>query len=142
MASTLTEPEGEETKDQRPLAVTATPNGSPGTRDIVTSLAGSCAPCPVAVLHPGLPRATVRALDAGVACGSGTAEDGRGEALGPVLAGPAEQADSASAAVTAASRHEILTHSTVARPGAQRSLSERAATTKPQRRMSEGGPGR
>src|SRR5262252_8670681 len=91
LASTLTSPrpgpgpKGAETKDQRPSAVTATPNGSPGTRDSVTSAAGSRGPGAVAVLQPGLPRAVVRAEDAGIASGAG--RDG-GEAVGPVSAGP------------------------------------------------------
>jgi hypothetical protein len=69
------------------------------------------------MLQPGLPRAVVRALDAGMVGGSATKEDCRGEAVGPGFAGLAEQAVSASAAATAASRHGILTYSTVSRPG-------------------------
>src|SRR6516162_9403889 len=46
---------GDETNDQRPSAVTATPNGSPETEDIRTSAAGSRGPPAVLVLHPGLP---------------------------------------------------------------------------------------
>src|SRR5690242_4402767 len=48
------EPAGEETKDQRPSAVTATPNGSPGSADSFTSAAGNRAPRAVAVLQPGV----------------------------------------------------------------------------------------
>ena len=73
LASTLTSPppgpDGDETKDQRLSAVRVTPNGSPGTRDIVTSAAGRRGPCAVAVLQRGLPLATVSAVDAGMLWG-------------------------------------------------------------------------
>jgi hypothetical protein len=67
------------------------------------------------VLQRGLPLVAVTTLDAGLFCGSATGEAGRGEAVGLVFAGLDEQAVSASAAATAASRHKTLTPSTVAR---------------------------
>jgi len=47
-------PTGNETKDQRPPAVTAAPNGSPGTGDNWVSPAGSWRADAVAALQPGV----------------------------------------------------------------------------------------
>ena len=92
-----------DTKDQRPSAVTATPNGSPGTDDSRASPAGSCRPGALAALQPGAATLdTTGLVDAdravGAACG--------------VLEVQAVTA-SASAATAMAGRPESLTDPTL-----------------------------
>ena len=86
------EADGEETKDQRPSAVTATPNEFPWTGMNRTSAAGSFGAAAVAVPQP--------------TPGTGA---GPAVAAGLVLAVPAVHAASASAAVPATRRHDALT---------------------------------
>src|SRR4029077_14674140 len=93
-----------DTKDQRPSAVTATPNGSPGTGDSRASPAGSCRPGALAALQPG-----AATLDT-----TGLADTGRG--AGEARGALAVQAVSASvtAATARAGRPESLTGPTLA----------------------------
>src|SRR5215472_6448662 len=60
-----------DTKDQRPSAVTATPNGSPGTDASRVSPAGSCRPGALAALQPGTATLdTTRLVDSGRGAGA------------------------------------------------------------------------
>jgi hypothetical protein len=108
-ANTLTAPPlpagSNDTKDHRPSAVTATPNGFPGTGDSRASPAGSCGPGALAVLQPG-----TATLDT---TGPADAEWGV-SAAGGVLEVQATSA-SARAATAMAGRPESLTHPTLAR---------------------------
>lgn len=114
---------GSETRDQCPSAVTATPNGSPGTGDSRVSPAGSCRPGALAALQPGTATLdTTRLVDVG---------RGDGAARGV----PELQAVSASvrAATAMAGRPESRTPPTLAplaRPAAQPSFRRPAGPAK------------